>query len=339
MIGIGIIGMGFMGRTHLAAFQQDRRCRVAMICDTNVDRLKSQQPPIGGNLVSDTSDEEIFEEGTIEVTDELDRLLDDPGIDAVSITTPTDSHIELACRSLDAGKHVLLEKPVALTPEGVFRIAHAARSAGRMVMPAHCMRFWPGWPEMRTAILQQQHGAIERMSLLRMGGKPSWSQDFYLDPSRSGGAIIDLHIHDADFICWCLGMPGHLKSTGSINHVTTEYFYEQGPDVTAEGGWLDGDDVTFRMECTLEFPGATMSFDLSREPTLQLETGDGVTDIPVDPGTGYQYEAAAFLGAIEKGELVGPVKMEDAAMVAAVLQAELESLDGGHEAAPVLETS
>jgi predicted dehydrogenase len=117
----------------------------------------------------------------------------------VSICTPTDSHIELAMTALAAGRHVLVEKPVALRSAEVARLAQAAAPAGRVCMPAMCMRFWPGWEWLKERIEAGEFGRVRSATFQRVGAPPDWSA-FYGDYARSGGPLHDLHIHDADFI-------------------------------------------------------------------------------------------------------------------------------------------
>ena len=81
--------------------------------------------------------------------------------------THTDSHVEIALGALRAGKHALVEKPVALTADAVRPLADAARDAKTLCMPAHCIRFWPGWDWLRDAIVSGEHGRVVSATFLR----------------------------------------------------------------------------------------------------------------------------------------------------------------------------
>ena len=227
-IGIGIIGTGFMGRTHAAGYLAARRNGVSTEVRGVVGALDGW---VGGGL------QEVA--GSVTRYPNAAALLGRADIQAVSICTYTDSHVELALAALSCGKHVLVEKPVSLRSSEVARLAAAAREAGLICMPAMCMRFWPGWPWLRDRIHGKEFGAVLRAEFVRTGAAPGWSTDFYRDERRSGGALADLHIHDVDFIRWCFGNPATVSSTGSRQDVTTRYGFSESPiEVSARGAWL-----------------------------------------------------------------------------------------------------
>src|SRR4029453_5583634 len=96
---------------------------------------------------------------------------------------------------------------------------------------------------------------------------PAWSPAFYGDPARSGGALFDLHVHDADLVRWLFGAPGAVTSTGTLDHVTTLYRYADGPaHVVAEGGWDHAGGFPFSMGYTVVFERATAGLGPARPP-------------------------------------------------------------------------
>ena len=99
-----------------------------------------------------------------------------------------------------------------------------------------------------------------------METRPGGGGGFYEDDSRTGGALVDLHIHDADFVRWVFGAPDELRSTGTTAHVTTLYRYLDGPaHVVAEGGWDHSPGAPFKMRYVVVFDEATADFDLGRD--------------------------------------------------------------------------
>ena len=92
-----------------------------------------------------------------------------------------------------------------------------------------------------------------------------------------GGAILDLHIHDTDFVQHCFGKPkavfsrGYSRPTNAIDHVLTHYLYDDVPLVTAEGGWAMTPGFGFQMQYTVNFERATAVFDPGREAVEQGE--------------------------------------------------------------------
>jgi predicted dehydrogenase len=259
----------------------------------------------------------------------LEDLLGDPAVEFVSICTPTDSHLELAERALAAGKHILVEKPVALDPAPVEALAARARAAGLVAMPAMCMRSWPGWPWLRGAIRERRYGELRSLSLLRIGAAPGWSREFYLDPSRSGDALFDLHIHDVDFLYWALGPPSAVESAGTARHVSTRYRFPGGPAlVEAEGGWLPAATFPFRMTYRAVFESAVAEFDHGAEPRLRLCRDGGIEHPAIPAGDGYAEEIRQALRAAAGSEPPAAT-LEEAAAVLRILAAERESLARG----------
>ena len=108
-------------------------------------------------------------------------------VDLVSICTRTDTHVELAIAALEAGKHVLVEKPVGITADAVAQLAVvAAQHAGTLCVPAHCMRFWPGWDTLHEAVTSGRYGRALSATFQRLSSPPAWSPDFYADSRALG---------------------------------------------------------------------------------------------------------------------------------------------------------
>lgn len=326
-IGVAVIGMGFMGRTHASAYQRlPGLCRLAAVFDTDPARL-SGLPDSGGNIGAASEHERIFDPAEVFTTTSLDALLARPEVHAVSVCTPTDTHASIASRAMQAGKHVLVEKPVSLDRREIESLAEEAARSGRVCMPAMCMRFWPEWAWLTDRVRTGGLGEARSLAFERLGTAPAWGHGFYDDPHRSGGALHDLHIHDTDFICAVLGRPFAVTSVGDHNRLTTFYHYADGPPhVVATGGWLRG-GLSFRMRYIAEFEGGTADFDLARDPSLWL-TRPGSNDpdpVAVAHESGYDREIRAFLETIEHGR-IPPVTLIDAMRTLEVLQAEARSL-------------
>ena len=154
----------------------------------------------------------------------------------------------------------------------------------------------------------------------------------------SGGALVDLHIHDADFISWCFGRPASVQTGGTYEHVTTVYRFGGGgggggPEhVAAEGGWNLARGFGFRMRYTVIFEEATADFDITRDPPLLLHTQADSQRIEIPPGAGYEREVRHFVEAVAtRGEL--RATMADALATAEILDAERESMLSGRAAA------
>lgn len=327
VVGVGIVGLGFMGRTHLGAYASNAACSVRAAFDP------SRRAAAAGNLITAGGGVDALI-AQLPLSASLDELLARDDIDLVSICTPTDTHVELVRAAIRARKHVLVEKPTALDAAAIDALGQEADAAGVLVMPAHCMRFWPAWAWMADAVRAGSLGGACSASFRRLGARPAWSQDFYLDPARSGGAIVDLHIHDADFVRFAFGEPDTVDAHGTRMHVSARYGFRDGPHaglvVEAEGGWMDDPNFAFTMVASIECERGVIDFRLGRKPELVvLVDGDAQEivagrDYPL--GTGYDHEIAALLTAIRDGHRRAPVTLADAARTQRLLDRETAAL-------------
>ncbi|MCA9305274.1 MAG: Gfo/Idh/MocA family oxidoreductase [Phycisphaerales bacterium] len=330
-VGVGVIGLGFMGATHVRAYASANAAgfsnRLVAVADGNRERLAGAAP-VRGNLGSDTGERLFDPSGVLGSHDPTD-VIECPGVQLISICTPTDTHAELAIAAMERGKHVLIEKPVAISAAEVERVRDVAVRSGVVCMPAMCMRFWPGWKWLKRRVSDGSLGRVRSAVFTRLGTRPGWS-DFYADDARCGGALFDLHIHDADFVRYLFGMPDEVFSVGSRAHVTTAYRFNKGPGhVVAEGGWDNAEGFGFRMRYRVVFEDATAEFDLARSPRLMVSRDGRCEPVAIDDAlTGYDGEVRAAVDAVERG-VASPVDMQDALGVTRLLECELASLESG----------
>jgi len=326
---VGVIGLGFMGQTHLRCYHAANSAgysnRLVAVCDSSAER-RAGTIEAGGNIA--TGQGAAFDPAAVHTYADAAELLADSDVDLVSICTHTDTHADLAIAALDAGKHVLVEKPVAVASADVQRVADAARASDRLCMPGMCIRFWPAWAWLRQRLVENAFGPVRSATFHRLGAPPGWASQFYTDDSRTGGALVDLHIHDADFVRWIFGDPQAVDSAGSINHLTTIYRYGPGGPghVVAEGGWDHTHGFEFRMRYVVLFERATADFDLGRNPQLLVARGGQREAIKLDPATGYDGEIRHLLNAIATGSRHLNATIDEAVSVARLLEAERESL-------------
>jgi predicted dehydrogenase len=332
-IGVGVVGLGFMGRTHIAAYRAAHAAgfanRLVAVCDSDPERRLGRAGG-GGNLKTGTESELLFDPKHVRAHERAEQLFAEREVELVSICTHTTTHVELALAALAAGKHVLLEKPVALDSAGAQRLAVAAREAKTLCMPAICIRFWPAWAWVKRAIDERSFGAVRSAVFRRLGTAPQWAPGFYGDPAQSGGALLDLHVHDADFVRFCFGDPQSVSSTGSLDHVTTLYRFARGPQhVVAEGGWDHSSGFKFKMAFTVVFERATADYEFGREPELVLARDGKSEPVALDALNGYDGEVRHLLAAIVAGKRELAATMDDALAHTRLLEAERESLTRG----------
>ncbi len=332
-IGVGVVGLGFMGRTHVTAYRTAAEAGFAnrLVAVSDIDeKLVLGDTSARGNLDTGEHAEQLFDPERTSFHIDPDDLFALPEVELVSICTHTMSHVGLAIRALEAGKHVLIEKPVSLYSVEVERLADAARASGRICMPAMCIRFWPGWDWLRETIRSGELGEVRGAVFRRLASHPGWAPEFYSDPAQNGGALFDLHIHDADFVRWCFGPPASVTSTGTIDHLTTQYRYPDGPPhVVAEGGWDLAPGFAFEMNFTVAFEEATADYRLDREHALVVCRGGESEPVELPATNGYDGEIRHVLGALSEPGTAPTATLEDAVDVTRMLEAEGESLKTG----------
>ena len=333
IVRVGVVGLGFMGATHIAAFLAAARdgfpCALAAVCDTKESRRRGIFSDVGGNIGDAAGQAPAFDPARVRAYADADELLADRDVDLVSICTHTDAHVDLAARALRAGKHVLVEKPVALKVDDVRRLRDVARATKQLCMPAMCMRFWPAWAWLKERIGDGSLGRCTALTLTRLGATPAWSRTFYGDLARSGGALVDLHVHDADFVYFCFGRPASVYSVGDLTHVTTAYHFDDGPPhVVAEGAWL-APGSPFRMRYVAAFEGATVDYDLGRAEPLLLCRDGRAEPVEVSRLLGYDEEVRHLVGAIAGGTDPSELRatLDDAVAVTEMLDAERASTE------------
>ncbi|HWH72057.1 MAG TPA: Gfo/Idh/MocA family oxidoreductase, partial [Candidatus Sulfotelmatobacter sp.] len=306
-VNIAVVGLGFMGVTHLRAYQQVPGARIAAVCDAVRLPVNGVLQGVAGNI---KKSDDIDLGSKVKVCRKLEEVLADPEVELVDLCTPTPLHPEQAIAALKAGKHVLCEKPLARTSASAWEILQVAQAAPGFLMPAMCMRFWPGWSWLKQVVEQQAYGKVFAARFRRLSEAPTWSkQGTYTGGGADlGGALFDLHIHDTDFVQFLFGRPESVFSTGlgrnsnSIDHVVTQYLYPAGPAVHAEGGWL----LTkgFHMSYTLLCERATLDFDLARGPEAMIVTEEGQAPrvIKYDGPDGYGEEVRYVVECVQRGQ-------------------------------------
>jgi predicted dehydrogenase len=284
MVRVGIVGIGFMGRIHFLASQRLSGAKVTAICSRDAAKRAGDWTNTRGNFGP--------EPGRVDLTgvtayETLDQMLADPTIDLIDVCTVTDQHTSIALAALKAGKHVLVEKAIALTPEDADAMVSAARAAGKLLMVAHVLPFFPEFKFAAETIRSGQYGKVLAAHFRRVISKPDWSGDIG-DAAKTGGPAVDLHIHDTHFIGLVCGVPKHVfavgtQERGAVTHLTTSYLYGPGgPAVTCSSGALcmSGRPFTHGYEIFLE--RATLHY----EGALTLYTNDGKATQPALAGGG-----------------------------------------------------
>src|SRR5439155_7649730 len=177
MVRIGIVGIGFMGMIHYLAarrLEESKLGRVTSICSRDPKKRGGDWRGLRGNFGPPGEQMDLSHVKTYE---RLDSLLGDPDIDLVDICTPTSQHPAGALASLRAGKHVLVEKPIALRTEDADAMVAAARKARKQLMVGHVLPFFPEFAFARQVIQDKRYGGLLGGHFKRVIAKPDWSAE------------------------------------------------------------------------------------------------------------------------------------------------------------------
>ncbi len=218
-INVAVAGLGFMGLTHLRVYQKIRHARIVAVCDNSRLPVNGVLRGVGGNIKINSS-ADIQLGPRVKIYREFSELLADREVELVDICTPTALHSEQTIAALKAGKHVLCEKPLAENAAVARKILKTAAASEKFLMPAMCMRFWPGWSWLKKVVAEKTYGVVCAAHFRRVTAKPAWGRA----GTHAGGALLDLHIHDTDFVNFLFGRPASVFSSG-----VTACTWQSGP--------------------------------------------------------------------------------------------------------------
>ncbi|HIJ67798.1 MAG TPA: Gfo/Idh/MocA family oxidoreductase [Planctomycetes bacterium] len=307
MIRAGVVGMGFIGQVHAKCYQETEGAQLVAVCDIDETKLKSAGRT-EGNIEQPAGALDLT---NVELYTDFDEMLDKAGLDAVSIALPTSMHAEYTIKALDAGLGVLCEKPLAPNISQCEQIINAAQTSGTTLQVGHCIRFWPEYAKTKEVIDSGEYGKVRAADFRRLGSAPAWSwNQWMMDAAQSGGALMDLHIHDSDYVQYAFGMPTTVYTrctkgpSSKYDHIATHYLYDDDRVITAEGSWLMSPGFGFEMSFNIVLEEATIVFDNTRKTAFRICPADKDPFTPeILPGDGWSLEIAHFIKAVS-GEKV-----------------------------------
>jgi predicted dehydrogenase len=234
---------------------------------------------VGGNL---DRPGEKYDFANVRKYRKIDDAIRDRDIEAVDLCLPTHLHESAAIAALESGKHVLVEKPMALDGAACDRMLAAAEESGRIFMTAQVLRFWPDYQPLIDAQRSESLGKLCAALFRRRCAAPSWGK-WLQDPAKGGGGVFDLLIHDVDMCIHLFGAPEAVSATGTealaagIDLITAQLHYPSAASVTITGGWHHPKSYPFSMEYTVSFEGGTLDYSSAGRPvTLHNSAGEAI---------------------------------------------------------------
>ena len=329
---VGVIGLGMMGMTHLDIYARMDGVEVVAISDAIQARLDGSSQAQGN--ISGQAKGSVEKVNAKQYLNGID-LIKDKNVDLVDVCVGTNLHFNFVQEALSKGKHVLVEKPLARTYSEAQQIVSLAKNSSKNIMSAMCLRYWPAWVWLKKVIDDKRYGRCLSLSCKRQTNHPGGL--FYSSEEECGGALLDLHIHDTDFINCCFGVPdavfsqGYKGPSGGFDHVSTNYIYSGNkinPLVIAEGTWTMQEGYGFNMSYTANFEKATACYLLDQDETLKVfQSGHEPELVKLSEGMGYEYEIQAFVDEIMTDKSTDIDLLNQAAESMAIIEAEKASIE------------
>ncbi len=264
-IKVALIGYGGIAKSHKKGYdilaEQKAPVKLVAIFDINPDAFSAISTiNLGGGNKCGLTD--------IATYTDLDKMLAEVEFDMVDICLPTYLHKEYAIRMMKAGKHVLSEKPMALTFADCEEMIKVSKEENKRLMIGQCLRFEPSYLYLKRCIENGTFGKLKNLSMERLSAAPSWGfENWFADTEKCGGAILDLHIHDIDMARFLLGEPEAvscetLDASTLWSVCNTRLFY---PEITvfATGSWDESNTTPFSMGYRARFEKASVIMNMS----------------------------------------------------------------------------
>lgn len=199
LLKVGVIGVGGIARTHFPGWKESPHAEIAALADINPDVLKR----VGEQL------------GVQRLYEKPEDLIADKSIDIVDVCTPNMYHTPLTVAALEAGKHVICEKPLAPTPADIQKMIKARDKSGKLLMTAQHFRFAGNSKALKAEIDGGALGEVyhARSWMLRRSGAPTGA-GFVQKKHSGGGPCIDIGVHILDLTLWMMGHPKPVAVTG-----------------------------------------------------------------------------------------------------------------------------
>ncbi|MGQ9881451.1 MAG: Gfo/Idh/MocA family protein [Armatimonadota bacterium] len=321
MLRVGIVGAGTMGRTHASAYTKLPNTQLVGFYDADQAFAGRVAPQFGAK---------VFES--------YDALLQQ--VDMVDICTPTPTHLELVLRAASAGRHILCEKPLGRTLEQCEQMIEAVNKAGVTLMPAQVLRFFPEFKQAHDLVLAGAVGKPAAIRTRRGGPYPCASNDWYADFEQSGGPILDMVIHDFDWLRWTFGEVDRVfakaltfKKLDHIDYALITLRLNSGAIAHVEANWADPGG--FKVDFEIAGDAGMIAFDSRFAMPLTVAKqdaggGGGGVAVPESPlaEDPYMLEVQHFVDSVLAGKQPS-ITAEDGMKAVEIALAAIESVRTG----------
>lgn len=270
---VGLIGCGGMGTTHnlsLKAISSELDIEVVALADCRQKFLEK--------AVVQWPKARAYEYGM--------KLIEKENLDLVHICLPSYLHAEHAVAAMKKGMNVFIEKPVCLTEEECRELLQTKEETRTKVMVGQVVRSFEEYRYLKRIYDEKTYGELKSIIMQRVSGDATWGfEDWFHDEKRSGSVVLDLHVHDLDFLRYMLGEPGNIevKATefegGLVNQIVTQYEFGK-VFASVEGVWDISPALPFEASFRASFEKATVVFKGSQKPSVMVYCADGTSFAP-----------------------------------------------------------
>ncbi len=345
---VAIIGCGSIAtRAHIPAYMENPEVEIKYFCD----------------IIPERAQEAVQKNGCgIAVTD-YRVIVTDPEVEAVSICTPNDMHATISIAMLEAGKHVLCEKPAAINYQRALEMQEAQHKSGKVLNIGVVNRFNTAVNMIKDYITEGKLGEVYHVyvSFRSKRNIPGLGGAFTTKAIAGGGALIDWGVHFLDIVMYCCGDPQPRTVTGEafskLGVKMRDYVYEgtmwagppnydgvydvddsvtgvvrtDGPVITLHGAWAQN---IFENEMYIDFMGTKGGIRLryGQDFTYYTTEGDKLISVtpPISAVKHYQAEIDAFIRCIHTGEKL-PSHIDTNIITARMMQAIYDSSEAHRE--------
>jgi predicted dehydrogenase len=333
VINVGLIGLGAMGVKHFGIYKSLPNVNVCAIADMDLARLKGDISTVrlNGRRIAEDS----IDLTGVKVFANANELIEQmPNLDMIDICLPTTLHPKLIRDGLKAKLAVFCEKPLCLSFDEADGLLAEIEESKLPFNLGLCVRMNPpflhAYQYIKSGKAGKIHSAIFRRFSPRLKG-------WFVSEEKTGGALLDLHIHDVDFINFLFGCPDAVTASGitntlsensGIDQVTAMFHYNDGPMVVAEGGWAASCDVPFERNFLIIGERATLQFNHDEYKIYPADGGVEEVDLSsFEYPDGWHMELKYFTDCLKKG--VAPYDyqtLESIANTYRILKAEKDAV-------------
>ena len=324
---IGLIGRGSIAGAHEAAYARIPEAEIVAVCDIRAERLEG------------------LAEGVRTYRDIDEMLKAEAGrLDYVDICLPTYLHADVACRAMRAGYHVLSEKPMARTLTECEEMCRVAKETGRLLMAAYCNRFFTAFRTIKDYVDSGRFGGVVSAEFRREGGSrgPMGYENWFRNKELSGGAMLDLHIHDVDMLIALLGMPTAVSAMArnlipgsGYDAMSVNYRFGDGAFANATCDWTIPHDKFNTRTIRVNLDGGYLFLDRTAKRTtfVAVATDGTVEDLSEQIATfdAYYNEIVYFMNCVKNGTQPTVCLPEASMLSVKLVEAEMRSADLGGE--------